>query len=79
MKELAVEHWQGNNLRRIEWCRDVCVEYFYHGGYEKCLRKDCKRILFNLDQHQNCGCQTEADNFAAKVEQVKSLRSEHYA
>lgn len=67
MKELAVEHWAGNNLRRIEWCKDICVEYFYHGGYEKCLRKDCRRVFFNLDQHQDCGCQTDAEDLQLRL------------
>ena len=61
MKELAVEHWGGNNLKRIEWCKDICVEYFYKGSKEKCLSKDCRRVLLNLDQHQNCNCQREAE------------------
>lgn len=67
MKELAVEHWGENNLRRMEWCKNVCVEYFFEGGCEKCLKKDCRRILFNLEQHQDCGCLPEAEDLRLKL------------
>ena len=61
MKELAVQHWRGNNLRRTEWCREICTEFFHGGGYEKCLRKDCRRILMNLHEHEHCSCANDAE------------------
>lgn len=67
MKELAVQHWDGNNLKRIEWCRQICSEYFMEGGYQKCLRKDCRRVLLNLDQHQNCRCPQEAEKLESTL------------
>ncbi|XP_028397987.1 S-adenosylmethionine sensor upstream of mTORC1-like [Dendronephthya gigantea] len=67
MKALAVNHWGENNLRRIEWCKEICLEYFYHGGREKCLQKDCKRVLFNLDKHRNCKCQCEAEELQSSL------------
>lgn len=61
MKKLAMKCWGENHLQRIKWCRDVCLEYFHYGGWERCLSKDSRRILLNLDKHENCQCKNHAE------------------
>lgn len=43
MYRLATEHWSVYPETRIDWCRKVAVEYFYHNGLKVALQKDAKR------------------------------------
>ncbi|BFZ08531.1 hypothetical protein BsWGS_11569 [Bradybaena similaris] len=43
MYRLATEHWSVYPETRIDWCRKVAVEYFYHNGLQVALQKDAKR------------------------------------
>lgn len=43
MHHLAVDHWTKHPETRIEWCRDIAVDYFLHSGLERALQKDARR------------------------------------
>ncbi|KAL4227131.1 hypothetical protein ACF0H5_015104 [Mactra antiquata] len=44
MHHLAVDHWSKNNQEtRIDWCRDVILEYFKQDGLKKVLEKEKRR------------------------------------
>eukprot|EP00794_Sanderia_malayensis_P006090 gene6090-6793_t len=48
MEELS-KLWTGSHPvtgNRIEWCRNICNEYFKNGGIENVLRKDSKRLYY---------------------------------
>lgn len=46
MLKLATEKWskESTGIDRIKWCMDQCEAYFLHGGLEKHLAKDARRL-----------------------------------
>ncbi|KAK3800711.1 hypothetical protein RRG08_003117 [Elysia crispata] len=42
---LATQHWAVHPDTRIQWCRQVAVEYFIGGGIYRALEKDMKRKM----------------------------------
>ncbi|XP_077983939.1 S-adenosylmethionine sensor upstream of mTORC1-like [Glandiceps talaboti] len=56
MQHLAVQHWAKQPEDRIEWCRQICSEFFMQGGLKKALDKDERTRLFLLKgaQQENC-------------------------
>ena len=46
MHHLAVDHWSKHPETRIDWCRNVCVQYFFYGELQRVLEKDSRRNAF---------------------------------
>lgn len=52
MYGLATGHWSRPDApeSRTQWCRNVCVEYFFNGGLQKALEKDERRRRFHEEE-----------------------------
>ncbi|XP_064633044.1 S-adenosylmethionine sensor upstream of mTORC1-like [Lineus longissimus] len=57
MHKLATNHWEKSDGTRIDWCRDMCLEYFYGGLLKTVLEKEKRRALYRTDRtgHQGQG------------------------
>ena len=48
MRSLATGPWQDQGGNRIDWCVDVCEEYFKRGAMVKLLLKDLRRTVHQM-------------------------------
>ena len=46
MHKLATQHWVGAGETRIDWCRQVALDYFLKDGLQLALAKDERRRAF---------------------------------
>jgi hypothetical protein len=49
MHDLATQHWGKNDKTRIDWCHDICLEYFYGGLLKSVLEREERRFKHRIN------------------------------
>ena len=52
MYHLATEHWSKKAETRIDWCANICLDYFLGGGIERILAKEQRRMKYEAAEMQ---------------------------
>ncbi|CAH1783908.1 unnamed protein product, partial [Owenia fusiformis] len=50
MHLLATKHWTKSPQTRIDWCRDICKNYFFGEGLQSARDKDARRKQFRINE-----------------------------